>query len=55
MRNSKFCWCETGLRQFVNENNFDRSVVAEFETYEEAKKFGGSLRCPYIRKDMTSC
>lgn len=40
MRNSKFCWCETGLRQFVNENNFDRSVVAEFETYEKAKEFG---------------
>ena len=32
MRNSKFCWCETGRRQFVNKNNFDESVIAEFDT-----------------------
>lgn len=45
MRNSKFCWCETGCRKWVNENNFDSSIVAEFDTYAEAKEFG-KTRCP---------
>lgn len=40
MRSSKFCWCETGRRHFVSKNNFDESVIAEFDTYEEAKEFG---------------
>ena len=36
----RFFWCETGRRRFVDEHNFTSSIVAEFNTYKEAKKFG---------------
>ena len=36
----KFFWCETGCRHFVDEHNFNSSIVAAFDTYKEAKAFG---------------
>lgn len=44
-KTSKFLWCESGGRYFIDENNIHENIKATFNTYEEAKAFG-KTRCP---------